>query len=56
MKRNKKIKQKRGEIYLTVSFRFVTRSIVGMGKTNGLCEKEMIVVILSMKYLFKLTD
>jgi len=44
----KKNKWKKGEMYLTVSFGFFTPSLWERGK-RGLCEKEIIVVILSMK-------
>jgi hypothetical protein len=56
MKRIKKKLSERGEIYLTVSFGFVIPLLWKRVKRIVYAKKKMIVVILSMKYLSKLTD
>jgi len=49
MKRNK-IKLSEREVKFTYRCHLECQTyVVGKGKTNGLCEKEIIVVILSMK-------
>jgi len=53
MKQNKKIKWKRGEIYLTVCLDLSFLRCV-KGETNDLCEKEIIVVILFIEITFQI--
>jgi len=49
MKQNKKNQVKEGWNLPNGVVWIGHSSVVGKGKTNGLCKKEMIVVILSMK-------